>query len=243
MAFYERGKARIHYEEQGTGFPLLLIAPGGMNSTIEAWGRMAPFNPLTELSTDFRVVAMDQRNCGESTGPLQVSDPWGMFGADQLGLMDHLGIDRFFMLGCCIGCSYILAMSQRAPDRVVAGVLEQPIGLVPENEGRMLNGCLTWGKALAEKGGEIDERNAESFAKAMWKGDFVFSVTRDYVRSCPLPMLVMPGNDLAHPRPTGLEVADLAPKAELLDEWKGSPEVVERTIARTRAFLQAYVPA
>lgn len=242
MAFYERGKARIHYEEQGSGFPLLLIAPGGMNSTIAAWSRMAPFNPLTELSNEYRVIAMDQRNCGESTGPLDLEDPWGMFLDDQLGLMDHLGIDRFHMLGCCIGCSYILVMSQRAPGRLVSGVMEQPIGLVPENEGRMLNGCLNWGKELVEKGSGIDATSAEAFAQQMWgKGDFVYSVTRDFVRSCTTPMLVMPGDDLAHPKPIGLEVAKLAPKAELLEQWKDA-ESIPNTIARVRTFLKAHTP-
>ena len=33
MSFYGRGSVRIHYEEAGSGFPLLLIAGGGLNST------------------------------------------------------------------------------------------------------------------------------------------------------------------------------------------------------------------
>jgi pimeloyl-ACP methyl ester carboxylesterase len=40
---------------------------------------------------------------GESTGPIPVSDPWDAFADDQLGLMDHLGIRRFFFFGNCIG--------------------------------------------------------------------------------------------------------------------------------------------
>ena len=34
MSFYEKGPVRIHYEETGSGFPLLLIPGGGLNSTI-----------------------------------------------------------------------------------------------------------------------------------------------------------------------------------------------------------------
>jgi pimeloyl-ACP methyl ester carboxylesterase len=243
VAFYEHDNARIQYEEQGSGFPLLLIAPGGMNSTIAAWSKLAPFNPMTEFSNEFRVIAMDQRDCGESTGPLDLKDPWGMFCSDQLGLMDYLGVDRFMMLGCCIGCSYILAMIKRMPDRVVAGVLEQPIGLVPENEGRMLTGCLNWGKELAEKEKGVDAQSAEAFAQQMWgKGDFVYSVTRDFVKSCATPMLVFPGDDLAHPKPIGLEVTKLAPNAELVEEWK-SPELMPNTIERVREFLRTHVPS
>ena len=42
MSFYEKGPVRIHYEEAGSGFPLLLIAGGGLNSTIA--GLTNPFN-------------------------------------------------------------------------------------------------------------------------------------------------------------------------------------------------------
>jgi pimeloyl-ACP methyl ester carboxylesterase len=38
MSFYEHGRIRIHYEEAGAGFPLLLIPGGGLNSTIAALG-------------------------------------------------------------------------------------------------------------------------------------------------------------------------------------------------------------
>src|SRR5579884_2536087 len=80
MAFLERGsgakQVRLHYEEHGTpsGFPLLLMAPGGMNSTIGNWARLAVFNPLELYANDFRMIAMDQRNSGESTGPLETED-------------------------------------------------------------------------------------------------------------------------------------------------------------------------
>jgi pimeloyl-ACP methyl ester carboxylesterase len=243
VAFYERGNARIHYEDQGSGFPLLLLAPGGMNSTIAAWYNVAPFNPITEYVDEYRVVAMDQRNCGESMGPLDAEDPWGMFLGDQLGLLDHLGIDRCFMLGCCIGCSYILEAIRRAPRRVVAGVLEQPIGQVEDNKERMANIWVNWGTELAKQRDDLDLTAVEAFGRSMWGNrDFVFSVTREFVRSCATPLLVMPGNDQAHPRPIGLEVADLAPKAELMDEWKGSPEVIQHTIERVRGFFKTHTP-
>src|SRR5258706_3349328 len=84
---------------------------------------------------------MDQRNAsgGESTGPVPVDDPWGAFADDQLGLMDHLGIRQFFFFGNCIGGSFALKLMERAPDRVVAGGLSQPIGHRPENPDVMYN--------------------------------------------------------------------------------------------------------
>src|SRR4029077_19772345 len=84
MPTYQRGDASIYFEEHGSGFPLLLLSPGGLNSTIDFWSRM-PFNPLEEFQSEYRVIAMDQRNAGRSRGPLPVDDPWGGYADDQLG--------------------------------------------------------------------------------------------------------------------------------------------------------------
>src|SRR6184192_2848428 len=99
MSFYEKGPVRIHYEEAGAGFPLLLIAGGGLNSTIS--GLTNPFNPIEEFKGDYRCIAADLRNAngGESSGPLEIDRPWDAYTDDHLGLMDHLGIERFCVLG------------------------------------------------------------------------------------------------------------------------------------------------
>src|SRR6202521_1558807 len=134
--FYEKGNVRIRYQEVGSGFPLLATPGGGLNSRIGIWPT-AVINAMEELKGDFRCIAMDQRNAtgGESTGPVPVDDPWGAFADDQLGLMDHHGIARFFFFGNCIGGSFALKLMERAPERVVAGVLSQPIGHRPEKPG------------------------------------------------------------------------------------------------------------
>ena len=104
FGFYERGNVRIRYAEIGTGFPLLATPGGGLNSAIAVWAR-AVINIPEEFKNDFRIITMDQRNAtgGESTGPVPVDDPWGAFADDQLGVMDHLGIGKFFFFGNCIG--------------------------------------------------------------------------------------------------------------------------------------------
>ena len=132
--FYEKGNVRIRYQEVGSGFPLLVIPGGGLNSRISNWPT-AVINARDEFKNDFRCITMDQRNAtgGESTGPIPVDDPWDAFADDQLGLMDHLGIRQFFFFGNCIGGSFALKLMERAPDRVVAAVLSQPIGHRPEN--------------------------------------------------------------------------------------------------------------
>src|SRR3954452_6976936 len=94
--FYEKGNVRIRYQEAGSGFPLLCIPGGGLNSRMGGWPT-AVINAPEVFKNDFRCITMDQRNAtgGESTGPMPVDNPWDAFADDQLGLMDHLGIRQF----------------------------------------------------------------------------------------------------------------------------------------------------
>src|SRR5437660_6946563 len=78
MAQFQHGDVAINYQVSGAGFPLLLIAPGGMNSSIDWWSRAA-LDPLAVYADDFQLIAMDQRNAGASAGPLDVQDPWGSY--------------------------------------------------------------------------------------------------------------------------------------------------------------------
>ena len=71
MAVYINGETQLAYEVHGAGFPILLIAPGGLRSERRMW-RGSPLNPIAELSNYFQVIAMDQRNAGESKGLLKV---------------------------------------------------------------------------------------------------------------------------------------------------------------------------
>src|ERR1700716_988738 len=132
MSFYEKGPVRIHYEEAGSGFPLLLIAGGGLNSAISGL-RTGPFNAIDEFKGEYRCIAADLRNAntGQSTGPLEIERPWDSHTDDHLGLMDHLRIDKFMVLGFCIGGPLIWNLLRRAPNRIVAAVLAQPSGSRP----------------------------------------------------------------------------------------------------------------
>lgn len=86
-----------------------------MHSRISSWAT-ASFNAMEEFQYAFRCLTMDQRNAngGESSGPISIDDPWGAFAEDQLGLMDHLGIREFLVLGCCIGGPFVLKLMERA---------------------------------------------------------------------------------------------------------------------------------
>src|SRR5437867_10417573 len=116
MTFYEKGPVRIHYEEAGSGFPLLLIAGGGLNSVISGL-RTGPFNAIEEFKGEYRCIAADLRNAntGQSSGPLEIDRPWDTHADDQLGLMDHLGINKFMVMGFCIGGPFIWNLLKRAP--------------------------------------------------------------------------------------------------------------------------------
>ena len=131
-SFYEKGPVRIHYEEAGSGFPLLIIPGGGLNSVM-AGLKTAPFNPIAEFKAEYRCIAADLRNAnaGQSSGPIEIDRPWDAYTDDHLGLMDHLGIGKFMVLGFCIGGPFIWNLLKRAPDRVVAAVLAQPAGWRP----------------------------------------------------------------------------------------------------------------
>ena len=141
-SFYEKGNVRIRYEEVGSGFPLLVIPGGGLNSRISGWPT-AVFNAMEEFKNDFRCIAMDQRNANYRVRP-----------------------------------------------------------------------------------------------------DFVYSVSRDFVRACRTPMLVLPDDAMAHPYQTSVDIASLAPNAEVtVYPWKDPPELKARTINRMRTFLKAHQPA
>src|SRR6186713_355252 len=77
MPFYEKGAVRIAYQETGSGFPLLLIAGGGLNATIANLTGNSPFNPIEEFKREYRCIASDLRNAagGQSTGPLEIDRP------------------------------------------------------------------------------------------------------------------------------------------------------------------------
>jgi pimeloyl-ACP methyl ester carboxylesterase len=244
MPKYKRRYVSIYYEEHGSpnNPPLLLIAPGGLNSTIDLWGRM-PINPVELFPDEFHVVAMDQRNAGRSRGPLPLEDPWGAYVEDQLGLMDHLRIDRFLVIGCCIGCSCILKMIERSPERVIAGILMQPIGIDETNPGYFGPRIYEqWGQELAAKRSDIRAEDVPVFGENMWSGDFVMSVPRELLPRITTPLLVLPGYDQAHPTGVGLEVARLLPNAELREQWKDA-EAVPETIAHMRRFLNSHAQA
>lgn len=192
MLSYRRGNVRIRYEETGSGFPLLVTPGGGLNSRIHNWDT-AVVNAMSEFKNDFHCLTMDQRNAigGGSSGPLEVEDPWGAFADDQLSLMDHLGIQQFFYMGYCISGPFGYKLMERAPDRVVAAVLCQPVGHRPENPDVMYNqGRAEWAPELHAQRPDITMATIEAYLHNLYRThpDFVYSVSREFARSCQTPI-------------------------------------------------------
>ena len=239
MPTFVNKDVEIHYEEYGSGFPLLLIAPGGMRSEASMWER-TPWNPVTDLRQHYRVITMDQRNAGRSRAPVSADDGWNVYTRDQLALLDHLGVGSFHVAGMCIGGSYILGLTQAAPERVAAAVLFQPIGL-ENNRQAFYDMFDSWAADLKSSRPDVPDGAWEAFKHRMYDGDFLFTADRDAVRRCRTPMLVLAGNDLYHPRRISEEIVDLAPNARLIENWK---EGDERETARARVleFLAAHSP-
>jgi len=249
MSFYQRGPVRIRYEESGSGFPLLLIAGGGLNSTIAALKKGDPFDAIGEFKGEYRCIYADLRNAkgGESTGPLEVDRPWDAYTDDHIGLMDHLRIDKFMVLGFCIGGPFIWNLIKRAPDRVVAAVLAQPSGWRPElPELSYETNMKGWGPELVKRRPEITIEQVDRFVTKMYRTnpDFAYTVTRDFVRNCQTPVLILPDDIPAHPYAVAMEAAMLAPKAEVsMFPWKHPPERIPLAVRQIHSFLRAHRPA
>ena len=237
VGFYENGNVRIRYAEIGSGFPLLATPGGGLNSRIGVWPT-AVINIMEEFKNDFRVITMDQRNAsnGYSTGPVAVDNPWDAFADDQLGVMDHLGIRQFFFFGNCIGGPFGMKLMERAPARVVAAILSQPVGHRPEKPDYMYeSGRDVWAKEFRERQPDVSMATIEQYLHNLYRvqPDFVYSVSRDFAKSCGTPMLVLPDDIVAHPLQVSIDIASLAPNAEItVFPWKEPPDLKARTINR-----------
>lgn len=249
MSFYEKGPVRIHFEEAGSGFPLLLIAGGGLNSTISGLsGDSSPFNPIEELKGEYRCIAADLRNAngGQSSGPLEIERPWEAYTDDHLGVMDHLGIDKFMVLGFCIGGPFIWNLLKRAPDRIVAAVQAQPSGSRPEMRDLFYqNNMRGWGPELVKRRPDITMDEVDRFLTRMYRTDpdFVFTVSRDFVRSCRTPVLILPDDIPAHPYAVAMEAAMLAQNSEVsMFPWKHPKERIPLALRQIRSFLRAHRP-
>ena len=238
----------LWYETYGSGYPVLLFAPGFLSSRIERW-RTNParpgvpqdwLDPTEALASDFQLVALDVRNAGRSRVRLGPHDDWDTYTADHLALVDHLRITRCHVMGACIGVSFALSLVKARPSLVSALVLQNPIGLSDTNRAALDGEFARWADEVRDWP-SIDPALLPGFHERMLGGDFIFSVSRAFVRECAIPTLLMPGDDLVHPAEISAELAG-APNVEVLAPWKGV-ELREAAMRRVRDFLLVHQPA
>jgi len=246
-AFFERKGIRIRYQDSGgKGFPLLIIPGGGLNSALSA--AKNPFDMFGEFQGEYRCIAADLRNAntGQSTGPIEPDRSWDSHADDQLALMDHLGIKQFAVMGFCIGGPFIWNLLKRAPNRIVAAVPAQPVGFRPEMPDVLYDVGKAWAVDFLKRRPEVPADTVERYITNMFRkdADFVFTVSRDFVKSCQTPVLVLPDDVPPHPFAVAMESAMLAPKSEVsLYPWKQPPERIPIAIRQIKSFLKAHRPA
>ena len=237
MPIFRRDQVNIHYEIKGDGFPILLFAPGGMLSAASFWEN-AEWDPINTLS-HFTVIAMDQRNAGASRAPISGSDGWHSYAEDHLALLDHLNIDQTHLLGGCIGGPYCLGVIKAHRERVASAVLQQSIG--SDNNRELFYAMFdNWADEIKDEHPEVKAEDWLAFRSNMYDGGFLYNVDQDFVAACSVPMLVLMGSDPYHPETISRELADLAPNATLIEEWK-NPEK-DGTVAAVISFLKAATP-
>ena len=152
--------------------------------------------------------------------------------------MDHLGIREFMVLGCCIGGPFVLKLMERAPDRIMAAALCQSSGHRPENPDVMYNNNISnWGPTLCARRPDVTMEIVDASLHALYRSP------GDFVRTCQTPMLIMPDDTPAHPYAVCMEVAELAPKAEVtLYPWKEPKDLIPQAVRHVRDFLRAHQP-
>ena len=239
MAIFRRDDTVLHYESHGSGFPILLFAPGGMRSAMSFWEN-AEWNPVTTLSPHFRVIAMDQRNAGSSTAPVRAEDGWATYTDDHLALLDHLQIDKAHLLGGCIGGPYCMGVIERAPERVASAVLQQSIGNDGNNRSRFFEMFDQWANDVRTRLPAVSDETWTRFRANMFDKPFLYNVSREFVAACQTPLLVLMGNDAYHPESISREIADLAPNARLVERWKDA--AADGTVETVVAFLREHTP-
>jgi hypothetical protein len=206
--------------------------------------RQLAFNAIEEFKGEYRCITADLRNApsGQSTGPVEVNRPWESYADDQLGLMDHLRIDKFSVMGFCIGGLHLEPSEARTHShcRSRAGTARRLASGDARPEVRVTF-WKSWGATLIAKRTEITLQTSDQFATRMFETDpdFVFTVTRDFVRSCQNPVLILPDEVPAHPYAVAMECPMIAPKAEVsIFPWKEPKERIPLAVRQVHSFLK-----
>jgi pimeloyl-ACP methyl ester carboxylesterase len=118
------------YEVTGSGPPLLMYSPGGFDSRLENWADLGVYKRtgiLPQLAKQYSCITFDRRESGLSGGRVERIG-WSDYVAQGVGLLRHLGHERAFLMGGCVGCSAVLALAVAHPSMARGLVLYSPAG-------------------------------------------------------------------------------------------------------------------
>jgi pimeloyl-ACP methyl ester carboxylesterase len=104
--------ARIHYEREGGGQPVVFLHAGVAD--LRMWEPQ-----VAAFAKHFDVIRLDQRGFGESELPPQ---PWSPV-ADLRSLMDQLSVDSAHLIGCSMGGALAIDFALEHPERTSKLVL------------------------------------------------------------------------------------------------------------------------
>jgi pimeloyl-ACP methyl ester carboxylesterase len=120
----------VNYSVCGQGPAMLMIAPGGFDSTIQKWstaGIWKSLRPLETMSSRLELIAYDRRECGLSGGRVEVLS-WEAYADQAVALLGHLGRKPAVILGACMGCSIASAIAARHSEWCSRLILHWPVG-------------------------------------------------------------------------------------------------------------------
>ena len=114
MAFARINGIVLHHQVVGPTDGPALVFINSLGSDFRIWQEVVP-----AFADRFRVVLYDKRGHGLSDAP---PAPYTIdeHADDLLGLLDHLGIERFSLVGLSVGGMIAQRMAVRAPERVQA---------------------------------------------------------------------------------------------------------------------------
>jgi len=124
--------AELNYRDEGTGQALLLIH--GVGANLQSWDEVAP-----HLTPRFRVIRADLRGHGKS--PL-LREPYSLerFAADQIALLDRLGIETAHVVGFSLGGLIAQTLALDWPARVERlGLLSAVAGRTEEERAKVVS--------------------------------------------------------------------------------------------------------
>ena len=127
------------------------------------------------------------------------------------------------------------------PSEVGLPITLADIGL-HENRDTWDEAVSGFAKTMLARDPSLTEAVIKQFGHNMFGGDFVFSVSREFVRRCSIPLLLQPGTDKPHPAETSAEIARLAPNLQIQKDWRGPTHLAE-SIRTVTEFLTRHTPS